>query len=75
MEPTLQGRRLSGAVVGRFTFRRGHGRPLPLEHLDVLRQIQAAAEVAHLILAFGPHAGETLGQVAQSDRSTSVAWP
>jgi hypothetical protein len=42
-------------------------RPISLEGLDVLRRIQAAGEVAHLILTFGPHAGETLGQVAQSD--------
>ena len=37
------------------------------EGLDVLKRIQSAGEVAQLILVFGPHAGETLGQVAQSD--------
>ena len=37
------------------------------EGLDVLKRIQAAGEVAQLILVFGPHAGETLGQVAQND--------
>jgi hypothetical protein len=37
------------------------------EGLDILKRIQSAGDVAHLILAFGPHAGETLGQVAQSD--------
>jgi hypothetical protein len=42
-------------------------RSLSLDGLDVLRRIQAAGELAHLVLTFGPHAGETLGQVAQSD--------
>jgi hypothetical protein len=37
------------------------------EMLDVLRRVQAVGDVAHLIVTFGPHAGETLGQVAQSD--------
>ena len=37
------------------------------EALDVLRRVQAVGEVANLIVTFGPHAGETLGQVAQSD--------
>ena len=37
------------------------------ERLDVLRRIQAAGDIAHLIVTFGPHAGETLGQVANSD--------
>jgi len=37
------------------------------ERLDVLRRIQAAGDIAHLIVTFGPHAGETLGQVARSD--------
>jgi hypothetical protein len=36
------------------------------EGLDVLKRIQSA-ETAQLILVFGPHAGETLGQVAQTD--------
>jgi hypothetical protein len=38
-----------------------------LEGLDVLRRIQATGEVAHLVLTFGPHAGEPLGHVAQAD--------
>jgi hypothetical protein len=42
-------------------------RPISLAGLDVLRCIQAAGEVAYLVLTFGPHAGEPLGQVAQSD--------
>jgi len=42
-------------------------RPLSLEGLDVLRRIQAAGELGHLVLTFGPHAGETLGQIAHSD--------
>jgi hypothetical protein len=37
------------------------------EKLDVLRRVQAVGEVARLIVTFGPHTGETLGQVAQSD--------
>jgi hypothetical protein len=40
---------------------------ISLEGLHVLRCIQAAGDVAHLVLTFGPHAGEPLGQVAQSD--------
>ena len=42
-------------------------RPISLEGLDVLRRIQATGELAHLMLTFGPHAGESLGQVAQTD--------
>jgi len=42
-------------------------RPISREGLDVLRGIQAAGEVAQLLITFGPHAGETLGQVAQRD--------
>jgi len=47
-------------------------RPTPVqrispEGLDTLKRIQSAGEVAHLVLVFGPHAGETLGHVAQSD--------
>jgi hypothetical protein len=38
-----------------------------LDELDALRRIQAVGETAQLVLAFGPHAGETLGQVAQTD--------
>jgi hypothetical protein len=34
---------------------------------DVLRRIQAAGDVAQLILTFGPHAGEAVGQVAVAD--------
>jgi hypothetical protein len=37
------------------------------EGLDILKRIQSAGEVAQLVLDFGPHAGETLGQVAKSD--------
>jgi hypothetical protein len=37
------------------------------EGLDILKRIQSAGEVAQLVLVFGPHAGETLGQVAKSD--------
>jgi hypothetical protein len=37
------------------------------EQLNTLRRIQATGEAAHLILVFGPHAGETLGQIAQTD--------
>ena len=33
----------------------------------MLRRIQATGDVGHLVLTFGPHAGETLGQIAQSD--------
>ncbi len=42
-------------------------RPTSLQGLDVLRRIQATGDVGHLVLMFGPHVGETLGQVAQSD--------
>ncbi|MBV9328949.1 MAG: hypothetical protein JO352_35015 [Chloroflexi bacterium] len=42
-------------------------RPTSLASLDVLRRIQATGEVAHLVLTFGPHAGEPLGQVVQID--------
>jgi hypothetical protein len=40
-----------------------------LEQVETLRAIQDAGETARLVLAFGPHAGETLGQVAQADPS------
>jgi hypothetical protein len=43
-------------------------RPTSLHDLDVLRSIQASGEVANLILTFGPHAGETLGQIARTDQ-------
>ena len=42
-------------------------RPMSLEGLDVLRRIQATGDVSHLVLTFGPHAGETLGQIARND--------
>jgi hypothetical protein len=38
-----------------------------LEQVETLRAIQDAGETARLVLAFGPHAGESLGQVAQAD--------
>jgi hypothetical protein len=41
--------------------------PVTLEQVETLRAIQDAGETARLVLAFGPHAGETLGQVAQAD--------
>src|SRR5205085_12453449 len=37
------------------------------QELDLLRALQAAGDTANLILAFGPHAGESLGQVARND--------
>jgi hypothetical protein len=37
------------------------------EGLQLLRAIHAAGSTAELILAFGPHAGETLAQVAMAD--------
>ena len=40
---------------------------MSLEGLDVLKRIQATGDVGHLVLTFGPHAGETLGQIAQND--------
>jgi len=47
-----------------FTF---SARTTSLHDLDVLRSIQSSGDVANLILTFGPHAGETLGQVARSN--------
>ena len=35
--------------------------------LDVLRSIQNVGDLGQLIVTFGTHAGETLGQIAQSD--------
>lgn len=46
---------------------RPSARPTSLRDLDVLRSIQASGDVANLILTFGPHAGETPGQVARTD--------
>jgi hypothetical protein len=42
-------------------------RQVSLEGLDILRRIQAVGDLAQLLLTFGPHAGETLGQVARAD--------
>ena len=46
-------------------------RPAPdtvsLQQLNVLRAIQSVGDPGHLVLTFGPHAGETLGQIAQND--------
>ena len=38
-----------------------------LDTLDLLRSIQAVGEPGQLVVTFGPHAGETHGQIAQSD--------
>jgi hypothetical protein len=52
---------------------RSAARPQPapanvsLEQLNVLRAIHSVGDLGHLVLMFGPHAGETLGQVAQND--------
>lgn len=67
--PTL---RVVGGTAGRGERYYQSAQPTPVhrispEGLDVLKRIQSAGEVAQLILVFGPHAGETLGQVAQSD--------
>jgi hypothetical protein len=42
-------------------------RPMSLEALNVLRSIQSVGDLGRLMLTFGPHAGETLGQIALSD--------
>ena len=58
------------AIPGERYYKSAQPTPAPrisLEGLDTLKRIQSAGEVAQLILVFGPHAGETLGQVAQSD--------
>jgi hypothetical protein len=67
--PTL---RVVGGTAGRGERYYQSAQPTPVhrispEGLDVLKRIQSAGEVAQLILVFGPHAGETLGQVAQAD--------
>jgi hypothetical protein len=71
-----QGERPALRVVGGTAVRGERyyqsARPTPAqritpEGLEVLKRIQSAGEVAQLILVFGPHAGETLGQVAQND--------
>jgi hypothetical protein len=59
-------------VVGGTAARRYYDQPPPqpsvsLDQLETLRAIQDAGDTARLVLAFGPHAGETLGQVAQTD--------
>jgi hypothetical protein len=59
-------------VVGGTAARRYYEQPRPqptvsLEQLETLRAIQDAGDTARLVLAFGPHAGETLAQVAQTD--------
>jgi hypothetical protein len=64
--------RVVGGTAGRGDRYYQSAQPTPVhrissEGLDVLKRIQSAGEVAQLILVFGPHAGETLGQVAQSD--------
>jgi hypothetical protein len=38
-----------------------------LERLETLRAIHDAGDTARLVLGFGPHAGESLGQVARTD--------
>jgi hypothetical protein len=67
---------LRGAVPSMRGERYYHARPateaassrqVSLEGLDTLRRIQAVGELAQLLLTFGPHAGETLGQVALTD--------
>ena len=35
--------------------------------LTLLRAIHSVGDLTHLVLMFGPHAGETLGKVAQND--------
>jgi hypothetical protein len=58
------------AIRGERYYKSAQSTPAPrisLEGLDTLKRIQSAGEVAQLILVFGPHTGETLGQVAQSD--------
>ena len=37
------------------------------ERLNMLRAIHSVGDLGHMVLMFGPHAGETLGQVAQND--------
>jgi hypothetical protein len=37
------------------------------ERLNMLRAIHSVGDLGHMVLMFGPHAGETLGQVAQDD--------
>lgn len=52
---------------------RSSARPQPTaadvspQQLNVLRAIHSVGDVGQLVLMFGPHAGETLGQVAQND--------
>src|SRR6266852_5567963 len=60
--------RVVGGTAGRGERYYQSAQPTPVhrigpEGLDVLKRIQSAGEVAELILVFGPHAGETLGQV------------
>jgi hypothetical protein len=71
-----QGQDLRGAVPSKRGERYYYARPateapptreVSLEGLDTLRRIQAVGELAQLLLTFGPHAGETLGQVALFD--------
>jgi hypothetical protein len=42
-------------------------RIVSLHELSILRRLADAGDAARLILQFGPHRGETLGQVAQAD--------
>lgn len=41
--------------------------PVSASDLSTLRAVRGMGEVGHLLLMFGPHAGETLGQVALKD--------
>ena len=66
-EPERPPLRVVGGTVGRYYKPPAPPAPVSLEHVETLRAIQDAGDTARLVLAFGPHAGETLGQVAQTD--------
>ena len=66
-EPERPPLRVVGGTAGRYYKPAAPPAPVSLEHVETLRAIQDAGETARLVLAFGPHAGETLGQVAQTD--------
>jgi hypothetical protein len=68
-EPERPPLRVVGGAAQRYYKAPAPQAPVSLEQVETLRAIQDAGDTARLVLAFGPHAGETLGQVAQADPS------
>jgi hypothetical protein len=68
-EPERPPLRVVGGAAQRYYKAPAPQAPVSLEQVETLRAIQDAGDTARLVLAFGPHAGETLVQVAQADPS------